>query len=983
MRQLVSKWVCVFGLILGLLAQGFPQPGLTAVADSPAVQPSKVSLLESGRGSMILELQVPALAQQQAQDSACHTLSAPGLASLGRPGRPVVPTRGVLLAVPTLAGLRLEVLDAAPQPLPPTALCSTPVYKVAPPLSPATVDTARQEPSVPGVYPEAPAEITYSGLVRGQPVAQIQFYPVQVDSARDSLLFYPRLRVRLWFDPSRVEVRPARTAGGAFDAILQAILFNPPPPAALPPAATGSPPAQPSVRPSAAFSETLKVFVDQDGMVQITPGHLAAAGWDPSAIDPRTLKLTHLGVELPLWVEDQNANNIFDGSDWLLFYGQAMTGPYTRRNVYWLTYGGADGLRMATRDADPVHGYPVPASFPATRHAEQDTAPDGYWQNPPGREAQDHWYWTGRLMAPASAGLPFQMPPFSTDVSSMTLRVLLAGQTDDHAHDPDHHTRLKVNGVLVGEAWWDGRIEYLQTAVITPTLFVTGSNTLTVETVGDTGAAVDTLYANWLEVDYQALYASQDDSLAFQAPAAGNYQFRIGGLSAAGVEVFDTTVPTAPVRLLNVQSLPANLEGSPSRAGSGYIAVLEDSATAASRYLALTPAQRRAPDGLLADLPSNLQDPANGADEIIIAYDGFYTDTLPLVAHRQGQGLRVQLVRITDVYDEFSGGIVTPQAIRDFLTYAYQSWAPQAPTYALLVGDASLDWLDRFGTGIPNFLPAYIFDAWEVGETAQDNWFACVDGDDALPDLFIGRLSAQTNADVQAMVSKTIAYETNPPTAGWATRTLWVADDDVDEFEDISDFWIGQFPSAYQPQRVYVGDYPPGNPQADIVSAINDGRFLVCYNGHGNQDRWGSWSGGQIFNTATVSQLTNADRLPFVVTATCLNGFFPNPLLSYCLAEELARKADGGAVAVWSPSALGWPLQHQVLFMELFDSLFGAPAATLGSITTQAKLAAAVQGVGQELLDTFVLFGDPALGLEVTAGHRVYLPLVLKGATGR
>ncbi|MBU0511146.1 MAG: hypothetical protein KJ638_05520, partial [Chloroflexi bacterium] len=477
----------------------------------------------------------------------------------------------------------------------------------------------------------------------------------------------------------------------------------------------------------------LKILVEEDGIYQITYTDLESAGWYPATLDPTNLQLSHLDTELPIWVQDQE-NGVFDPSDLIIFYGQAMTGRYTRQNVYWLTVGGTPGLRMDERDAAPVHGYPVPASFPITLHAEEHPTWYGYWQNPPGREAQDHWYWTGRLEAPASTDLTFQMPSFDAASADFGLRVLLAGRTDDSAI-PDHHTRLILNGTLVDEAWWDGKIEFQHNTTFSPTSLNVGSNTLSVETVGDTGAVVDSLYANWLEVDYQALYTSQDDELAFGVPAAGDYQFQVGGFSSEDTEVFDITDPISPVRLLKVESQPE---------GNGYTAVFEDHAEAAARYLALTPAQRCSPSALVPDQPSDLRNPANGADEIIIAYEDFYTATLPLAAHREFQGLRVQVIRISDVYDEFSGGFFTPQAIRDFLAYAYVQWTPPAPSYVLLVGDAHLDYLNRFGTGTPNYVPTYIFDATDVGETANDNWFACVGGNDPLPDLFLGRLPARS-----------------------------------------------------------------------------------------------------------------------------------------------------------------------------------------------------------------------------------------------
>jgi hypothetical protein len=734
--------------------------------------------------------------------------------------------------------------------------------------------------------------------------------------------------------------------------------------------------------PGSAALPPLKVFVEPDGFVELDHTDLTSAGWDPAAVDPQTLKLRHRGTELALWVA-VGEDDRFNEGDTLLFYGEALTGPYTRRNVYWLTTGGGPGLRMAQRNVEPACGYPVPACFPATAHVERDTAPSGYWQNPPGREAQDHWYWTAPLVAPTSTDLTFEMPPFDATAPSGTLRLQLAGRTDD-AVNPDHHTQILLNGTPVDEAWWDGQSEFLHTATFSPTLLLAGINTLTLKSVGDTGATVDSLYANWLEVDYNALYVSQDNKLLFAAPNEGTYQFRVTGFGTADVEAFDIADPLAPVRLRHVHVHEQD---------DTHTLVFEDRAQVTSRYVTLTASQFRSPAGLEADRPSDLRSTASGADQIIITHDDFYTATLPLAAHREAQGLRVKIVRTTDVYDEFSGGMFTPYAVRDFLAYAHAHWAPPAPAYVLLVGDANLDYLDRFGTGSPNFVPTYVFDADEVGQTANDNWFACVDGNDPLPDLSLGRLPARSPAEVDAMVNKILSYETTSTPGDWVTRTLFVADDDMLAFEAISDGWVNQLPPHYLAHQVYAGYYPPGDPTRDIVSAINNGISLVSYIGHGNQGRWGTWSGGQLFDGSDVSQLTNADRLPFIATATCLNGFFPNPLLEHCLAEMLVGKTDGGAIGVWSPTALGSPLEHGLLFEALFDGIARAasPACgepqgiTLGALTTGAKLVGYERGASQELIETFVLFGDPALRLRVIADDRtcLYVPLMVKRNPGR
>ena len=112
------------------------------------------------------------------------------------------------------------------------------------------------------------------------------------------------------------------------------------------------------------------------------------------------------------------------------------------------------------------------------------------------------------------------------------------------------------------------------------------------------------------------------------------------------------------------------------------------------------------------------------------------------------------VVDIGDIYNEFSDGIFNPFAIRRFLRYAYNSWQQPAPTYVVLVGDAHYDYkntrLSRFYREDPNFRGTYnlypifvpTYHGWatpRVGETAMDQRFVNISGEDALPDMLIGR----------------------------------------------------------------------------------------------------------------------------------------------------------------------------------------------------------------------------------------------------
>jgi hypothetical protein len=487
-----------------------------------------------------------------------------------------------------------------------------------------------------------------------------------------------------------------------------------------------------------------------------------------------------------------------------------------------------------------------------------------------------------------------------------------------------------------------------------------------------TGAEVDSIYLNWFELGYWDRYVAEGDQLAFLGQGAGTYLFEIAGFTQGDVEIFDISDPADISRIVN---------NSTELVGTTYTTRFKDSVQGERRYIALTPTQRKSPAGIILDAPSDLKATTNGADYIIITHEDFYDSILPLASYRQSQGLRVKTIKITDIYDEFNDGIFDPQAIKDFLSYAYHNWVPPAPSYVLLLGDANMDYKDNFHTGNINYVPTHLYETWELGETPNDNWFVCVSGDDILPDMFIGRISVKTAVEAGIVVDKILAYERTSCPGSWNKNALFVADDDIPSFESISEELIGLLPPTYNPLRVYVGDYSvPGNPTADIINYINEGCVIVNYVGHGNVDVWGSWAGGRIFESANIASLNDGGKLPLVTTMTCLNGFFPHPMDDFCLAEEFLRAENKGAIAVWSPTGLGYPSGHRILVKELFKAIFANGNRLLGSATTQAKIATYAQDSGWgDLVETFILFGDPVTEIGLPSDtFKIYLPIILR-----
>ena len=952
-----------------------------------AARTTQLRLVEADEWGLTVELKLDSFrtVEVERDGNRYQQVMADGLFSLARPGCPDLPGRGVLLGIPRHGQVTLEVLSDDTTDLTGYRLAPVPAYELRQgegetrgqgeelhgSLSPRLPVSLSQRflpeaaCTADGFYPPQPAALEVLGFLRGQRVARLTLQPFQYNPVRGTLRLHRRLRVRVRFlRPLTASQKPVFSEKtGFWTGLLSQVLINH---ASLPQPETSARSPLPASPLSSPVTSTLKIFVEADGFYRIGYDDLRRAGFDPTGLDPRTLRLTCQGVEQPIHIRGEDDGR-FDPDDAILFYGQALTSTYTARNVYWLTAAGAGGLRMAERDGSPAAGLPTPTAFFNTLYAEENHT---YWQNPPGGQAWDHWYWH-QLVAPAIFTVTFTLSHTAPITAEARLQVALRGKTTADVN-PDHHTRLWLNGTLLDEAWWDGQIAYQPILTFSQSLLYDGPNTLTIESVGDTGAAVDRLYLNWLRLDYWDTYTAEGDRLAFRSPLSGAVRFELTGFTRPDVEVFDVTAPAAPVRILNPAIQPD---------GTGYRVTFADAATAESRYLALTREQQRRPVGLLLDTPSDLRSPANGADYIIITHGDFTTATLPLAAHYQDQGLRVAVVDVADIYDEFNAGIFDPAAIRDFLAYAYHHWAAPPPAYVLLVGDANLDFRDNYGTGPPNYVPAHVFDTAGLGETPGDNWFVAVDGDDILPDMFIGRFPARTADEVTQLVEKTLAYATTPPPGLWRSRALFVADDDRQAFTSLNETLMDLLPSGSMSWQIDARDYPPGDPTDDLIGRVNDGVLLLHYTGHSAVDHWGSWAGGYIFSNGDVASLTNGSRLPFATSADCISGFFALPGIAQSLAELLLARKGGGAVAVWSPAGLGYTAGHRVLFSALYRALFGEEPLSLGAATTAAKVSAYGQSeVWGELVETYVLFGDPALRLGYLPAFQVCLPLVVRGA---
>ena len=173
------------------------------------------------------------------------------------------------------------------------------------------------------------------------------------------------------------------------------------------------------------------------------------------------------------------------------------------------------------------------------------------------------------------------------------------------------------------------------------------------------------------------------------------------------MELFEISDAAAVKRVVN---------GTTSGSGPYAIEVQPAQAAGTASYLAVAASGRKTPAAIVKDRASRLADPTNAADWILITHreigwDGSGAEqpwVASLVGLRQAQGLRTAVVDVADIFDEFGYGLVTPQAIKDFITYAYEHWQAPAPQYVLLMGDTTYDYKDNRNLGTVNYVPGYL-----------------------------------------------------------------------------------------------------------------------------------------------------------------------------------------------------------------------------------------------------------------------------------
>ena len=276
-----------------------------------------------------------------------------------------------------------------------------------------------------------------------------------------------------------------------------------------------------------------------------------------------------------------------------------------------------------------------------------------------------------------------------------------------------------------------------------------------------------------------------------------------------------------------------------------------------------------------------------------------------------------------------------------------------------------MDYKDYLKSGIKSFIPTKLVRTSLFGPTPSDTWYACVDGEDNIPDLYIGRIAASSANEADEIINKIINYNSFSSGEAWLKNILFVADnpDDAGDFEVSNDALEDELPDTYTAEKVYLKSFSSVlQAKNSLVSIINSGALITTYFGHGAVT---NWAAEEIFTTKDSSLLSNKDKYTFLVTLNCLNGYFASAYDEKSLGEEFLKTKDSGAVAFWGPTGLGFNNEYEEVGKELFSTIFSGDTTILGKAVNESLINAYInKGVSEDYLKDMVFLGDPALKLK-------------------
>ncbi|MDD2636465.1 MAG: C25 family cysteine peptidase [Bacteroidales bacterium] len=336
---------------------------------------------------------------------------------------------------------------------------------------------------------------------------------------------------------------------------------------------------------------------------------------------------------------------------------------------------------------------------------------------------------------------------------------------------------------------------------------------------------------------------------------------------------------------------------------------------------------------------------------LIICADEYADAMADYITWKHEKGIPTELVLMSDIG-------TTANQVKTYIQNYYDN---QGVSYVLLIGDA-----DKVPT-------------MKISNNDSDNAYVYLAGNDSYADAFIGRFSANSVADIQTQVARTITYEKDLTTTDtWLENAFGSASNETGNSNESDEEHLNIIKTKLETYGYTVThENQNGGSNTQITTAFNNGIGIGNYIGHGDITLWANTS----FTNTHVNALTNENKLPFIWSVACVNGNFNG---NTCFAEAWLRATNNnnptGAIAfLGSTINQAWsePMTGQDEMVDILIETYPTNIKrTMGGVSFNGMFKMIEEGgLGQETADTWTLFGDPALMIrtktpqEMTISH--------------
>jgi subtilisin-like proprotein convertase family protein len=265
-----------------------------------------------------------------------------------------------------------------------------------------------------------------------------------------------------------------------------------------------------------------------------------------------------------------------------------------------------------------------------------------------------------------------------------------------------------------------------------------------------------------------------------------------------------------------------------------------------------------------------------------------------------------------------------------------------------------------------------------------DHYYRAIDTDDYAtdingPDIGSGRISATNETELAAILAKSSRYEVGSfSETGWLDQVAFIATDDNYEVAESSHNYAIQ---TYTTAHGYTGIFPQavqaGGDQLYAIShqvedskvheAMQQGRTIINYSGHGSTD---SWAGPSV-TQADVRNLSDPNALPFVISNACITG-------DYRVSESFAetwQRHPAGSIVFWGSMDSTYWTEDDILERAMYDAIYRDGKLNFSTLTDAGLRAVWIHYGGEAksayYWETYVLFGDSSLNLRTSQPDRL------------